>query len=385
MHRGARSRGTSDAVSAHVGQDNPESHTSFSRLSKDASGTRRRGGGALPKPTHGQSALEIFLFAVFGLLILLAGFALYQAYSPRNRVVPDRVAEGVRQDRINILFIGYGGSDHPSGDTLADSLMLVSLKPSTRQVAITSIPRDLWVHIGRYGTHRINFAHEIGEQSGYPGAGPGLLCDTVSEIFGQPVHAFVRIDFKAFETAVDDLGGVEVYCQRGFYDYLFNDGFERGWHHLDGRRALAYARYRYVVGPEGDNFAREMRQQQLLSAVRAKAHDMSAAQAVRLVHAVTAVSSSLETNLTTAEMANLYNGFHDVSASRIRHVSLKPFTTLFMVTRIAEPGEAVQPRTGNYAEFQALERNIFNGTQEVATPDEIQFPQAGSPDQRAMK
>lgn len=365
-------------------RENPVSDKRFTRLTGDATGVARRTAPLPPKATRAQSTLEIFLFALFGVLILLAGFALYQAYSPSSRIVANRVADGLRHDRINILVIGFGGSDHPTGDTLADSLMLVSLKPSTRQVAITSIPRDLWVHIGRYGTHRINFAHEIGEQSGYPGAGPGLVCDTVSTVFGQPVHAFVRVDFKAFESAIDGLGGIDVYCQRAFYDYLFHDGFDRGWHHLDGRRALAYARYRYVIGPEGDNFAREMRQQQVVSALRTKAQDVSAGQALGLLHAATVASGNVQTNLTTSQMLTLYNSFHEVSASSIRHVSLKPLTSLFMVTRISEPGEAVLPRSGNYAEFQALERNIFNGSQEVATPDEIRFPN-GAPRQQALK
>src|SRR5207248_2439725 len=136
--------------------------------------------------------------------------------------------------------------------------------------------------------------------------GPGLLTDTVSQIVNQPIHAYVRVDFAAFEKIVDALGGVDIYCQRPFYDFLFNDGFPKGWLHLNGKRALAYARYRYINGPEGDNFARELRQQQVLNAVRAKLQHASPQYVLRLIAALPSLSSSTTTNLTTGQMIELY-------------------------------------------------------------------------------
>jgi len=326
-----------------------------------------------PKPTRGQYALEIALFATSGLILLFAAIALYTSYSPAHKIVPNTVADGLKHDRVNILLIGIGGENHPTHDKLADSIMLISLKPSTRQAAVISIPRDLWVPISSHGTHRINYAHEIGEQSGYPGEGPGLLCDTVSRVFGQPVNAFVRVDFSAFEKIVDDLGGVDVNCQRGFYDYLFKDGFTRGPHHLDGKRALAYARYRYVIGPEGDNFAREMRQQQVVNAVRAKMQNVTPQQIAGLITALSHLSSATKTNLTTSQMISLYSEFHTIDPNKVRHVSLKPFMTVFEVNRLAEPGEAVEPRTGDFGELQNVARNIFRSEQQISTEDEIRI------------
>jgi len=326
-----------------------------------------------PKPTKSQSAIEWILFAVFGVLFVLAGIALYTMYSPRHRLVPNLVDQGLKADRLNILLFGIGGSGHPTQDQLADSIVLISLKPSTKQAAIVSIPRDLWVRMGSFGTHRINYAHQAGEMSGYPGEGAGLLCDTVSATFHQPIHAFVRIDFAAFEKIIDDVGGVDVFCERSFYDFLFRDGFARGWHHLNGKRALAYARYRYIIGPEGDNFAREMRQQQVISALRDKLQKINPQATLQLIHAASTLSSSTETNLTTSQMIQLYRMFHDIPPSHIRHVSLKPFTELFEVTRLAEPGIAVRTRTGDDRELQTLEGNIFSSEREVGTPDEITF------------
>jgi len=325
------------------------------------------------KPTRAQAVVEIVLFVMFGLLVTLAAIALYTTSSPKHKIVTNTVADGFRRDRINILLFGFGGENHPRKDQLADSIMLVSLKPSTKQAAIVSVPRDLWVRVGPYGTHRINYAHSIGNDSGYPGEGPGLLCDTVSKTFGQPVDAFVRVDFSAFEKLIDRIGGVDVYCQRGFYDFLFHDGFSRGWHHLDGKRALAYARYRYVVGPEGDNFAREMRQQQVVNAVRAKLQRLSPQAAFNILAAAQTLSAATETNLTPSQMVSLYRAFHDIPQSNIRHVSLKPLTEVFEVTRLAEAGEAVRIPSSDFAQVRNVESRIFDSNRQISTSDEIQF------------
>ena len=349
-------------------------YSRYRRFNPDGSGKyEQRPASDEPKPTRGQHVLEYTLFTIFGLLIVLGAVALWYSYSPSRGRVPNHFAEGMQQDRINILCIGVGGDAHPGGGKdLADSILFVSLKPSTRHAAVISIPRDLWVRLGANGAHRINAAHAIGNDSAYPGKGPGLLCDTVSKILNQPIHAFVRIDFAAFEKLIDDLGGIDVFVERGFYDYLFQDGFPRGWTHLDGKRALAYTRYRYVIGPEGDNFARELRQQQVINAMRDRIASRGTQDMIKLIGAARSLSNKTETNLTVPQLVTLYRSFHDVRKDDIRHVSLKPLSEVFEVTRLGDPGEAVRPRTGNYGEYQQLARTIFNSQQEVSTADQIQ-------------
>lgn len=354
------------------------SATRFRKINPDGSGRFSGPVGTVPppqppKPTRTQSTLEYVLFGVFALLVILGGVAVWSMYSPSQRAVPNHIAAGLAADRVNILVIGVGGDSHPGGGKdLADSIMLVSLKPSTRQAAIISIPRDFWVPVGRYGTHRINQAHAIGGQSGYPGGGPGLLIDTVSNMFGQPIHGYVRVDFAAFEKVVDALGGIDVNNPRSFYDYLFHDGFVAGPHHLDGKRALAYARYRYIIGPDGDNFSRELRQQQVIDAVRAKFANRSPQDLLRLVKLATSMSDYTQTNLSTAQMISLYGTFHAIDRKSVRNVSLKPFTEIFDVTRLSDPGQAVRTRTGDFRELRAVAATVFNGTGQISTSDQIQ-------------
>lgn len=360
----------------------PRHHTRYTRWNPDGSGSPARPGAPPPRPTRWQLVIEWIMFGVVGLLIVLVLAAVFVSFLPSHKIVPNRVAEGFKNDRINIVLFGIGGDRHPKHDDLADSIMLVSLKPSTKQAAVVSIPRDLWVHINGYGTHRINYAHQIGDQSGYPGQGPGLLCDTISRVFDQPIHAYIRIDFAAFEKIIDNLGGIDVYCQHGFYDYLFHRGFSQGWQHLDGKRALAYARYRYVIGSEGDNYARELRQQQILSALRDKLQRMGPDETLKLMHAAATLSAGTKTNLTTSQMVSLYRTFRDIKTDQVRHVSLKPFTEPFNVMRLGDPGEAVRTRSGGMEALQKIEASIFSGKEQISTEDQIQFARMPPPPPR---
>ena len=332
------------------------------------------------KPGRMTTAVEVLLFSIFGVMLIAGAMALYSEFSPAYSSVPNTVDQGLHRDRLNVLLIGIGGDHHPGGgEDLADSIMLVSLKPSTRQVALTSIPRDYYIATSRYGAHRVNAAHDIGDNSGYPGRGPGLLSYEVSQITGQPIDGFVRVDFAAFERIIDDLGGIDVYVYRPFHDYLFNDGFDQGWQHLNGKRALAFARYRYVLGSEGTNFARELRQQQIVAAVKKKLQNLSGAQALRLLSDAGSVSRYTTTNLTTTQIARLYHSFHDIPMAKIRHVSLSPVTQVYVLDKLNDNGWAVRPADGTGAGVRNVVQNVFNGTGPIASPGEIQIAEGVSP------
>ena len=90
----------------------------------------------------------------------------------------------------------------------------------------------------------------------------------------------MAIDFAGFHEMIDAVGGVDVKNPRAFR-YTWNvwkfehnkwdDRFAKGTIHLDGEQALAYARARYTSVPlESSDFARSVRQQRVLGALRSK-------------------------------------------------------------------------------------------------------------------
>jgi LCP family protein required for cell wall assembly len=322
--------------------------------------TRRGLASVAPVPERasrqrgGRVAFYVFVVLVLG----TAAAATYTRLRPEQ--VPNTVAAGLKSDRVNIVLIGIGGDSHPGGGKdLADAIMVLSLKPSTRQAAMISIPRDYYTELGDSGKHRINAAHALG--------GPALVMDAAQAVLGQPMHAYVRVDFAAFERIVDEIGGVDIYVHRSFYDFLFKDGFKKGWQHMNGRRALRFARYRYVDSEEGNNYARELRQQQVLAAVRNKLTSLSPQQALRLIAVAQTVSSHTSTNLTPRQMATLYATFRNMRREQIRHVSLAPFTRSIPTNDPADPTPAVGPRSGDNGRIQLMARAVFSGTEPIVT------------------
>lgn len=130
----------------------------------------------------------------------------------------------------------------------SDTIMMWRVDPATSQVAVLSFPRDLWVTIpGSDGKQRINVAYERDA--------PQDLIDTIYANFGVPTDHFLQIDFCAFKTLVDAVGGVEVPFANAVRDA--NTGLnvpEPGCFNFDGDHALAYVRSRKleVLTAEGE-------------------------------------------------------------------------------------------------------------------------------------
>jgi LCP family protein required for cell wall assembly len=177
-------------------------------------------------------------------------------------------------ERVNILLLGIDQREGEEGPWRTDTVLVLTLDPVTMSAGMLSIPRDLWVNIPGYDEqNRINTAHYFGDVYGYPGGGPALARDTVTWNLGVPIHFYVRANFTAFESIIDEIGGIDIRVAETIDDPLYPDeGFgydpfyiEAGEQHLDGKTALKYARTRATFG--GD-FDRGRRQQDVLLAVR---------------------------------------------------------------------------------------------------------------------
>ena len=183
--------------------------------------------------------------------------------------------------RINILFVGLRGGDPLEADCpfCTDTLILLTVDPTTKTAGMLSIPRDMWVNIPGFGYSRINTAWSLGRGSKLPGGGPVLTMRTISHFIGVPVDYYVQVDFDTFIDIIDILGGVDVYNDETLLLDPVSHGkdFPKvkltccGMRHLRGRVALAYARCRYVSqGCEDGDIGRARRQQKVIFAIRDK-------------------------------------------------------------------------------------------------------------------
>lgn len=150
----------------------------------------------------------------------------------------------------NILIIGTDsqvGLDpkdpvvkgRPTGENLADVIMVLRIDPKSGTAMLLSIPRDSRVELPDGSMQRINAAI-AGPQ------GPKTLIQTIKRNFGISIDNYVQINFASFRGLVEVLGGVPVYFTTPVRDRntgLYVD--DPGCRMLDPVQALAYARSRH--------------------------------------------------------------------------------------------------------------------------------------------
>lgn len=278
----------------------------------------------------------------------------------------DGVLKGELSDRINILFLGMGGVEH-EGPYLTDSIILVSIKPSRQQIALLSVPRDLYVPIPKYGWQKINFANALGMVRS--GDGGELASETISNVFGVPVHYWVRSDFKIFREIVDGLGGVEIEVERSFTDYQFPGAnyqyrvvsFEAGKQNMSGERALQFVRSRHGNNGEGSDFARSKRQQKLLQAIANQVLDQNIlASPQKILRFYSILDKNISSNLDIAQAIRLARLASYVPLENVITQIIESGPDGLLDEKILTNGAYVlTPKSGDFKELTDLARNIF--------------------------
>jgi len=244
---------------------------------------------------RGPSLKRILLVGVLLLLIItvIGTILLWQRVSAFNETVSTAPTTSSAlfgplngDERVNVVLFGYGGAEHHGGNYLADSIQIISIDPAADTTTVIPIPRDLWVEgnpaIPNNG--KINEAFAIGYQAGGIEQAATFTTEVLSQVAGLELHHWMAIDFAGFRGMVDAVGGVDVTNPTAFW-FTWNEAdfqagrftrgkFDQGELHLDGQQALDYARARYTsVQAESSDFARSVRQQRVLAALRTKLGD----------------------------------------------------------------------------------------------------------------
>ena len=179
----------------------------------------------------------------------------------------------------------------------SDVNMLVTVNPVTKEVLMTTTPRDYYVTLPNVsGDSRDKLTH-----AGIYGINCSM--DTLSQIYGIRIDYYVRVNFDTLKKVVNALGGVDVYSEYEFTTHYKNGGYEikKGYNHMDGKTALAFARERYNV-PGGDE-QRGRDQQAVLKAILEKA--MSPSILTGYMGLMDSLSGSFETNMSMNQIASV--------------------------------------------------------------------------------
>jgi len=308
-------------------------------------------------------------------------------FNKLRRLVPsaDRQLQGEDADRINILLLGMGGEGH-DGAYLTDTIMLASLKPSTKQVALVSIPRDLSAPINGSGWRKINNINAYAEAK-EKGSGGEATVEALSDLLQIPIHYYVRVDFNGFVEVIDELGGIEVNIENTLDDYTYpikgeEDNpnyyarfehlhFDQGWQKMDGELALKYVRSRHALGIEGSDFARARRQQIVLEAVKEKLLSrQTLLNPVTIGKLINEFNKNVATNLNIWEMLRLWDLFKNVNREQITNEVLSDAPDSFLVASQGSDGAFILiPRSGNFSAIRKMVQTILDSEEPAQSPE----------------
>lgn len=212
----------------------------------------------------------------------------------------------VSKNIINILAVG---SDSRSYDDVgrADSIMIVTIDEKHKKVKLTSIARDTYVDIPRYGKEKINHAYAYG--------GVDLLIETIESNLGIEISEYIQVNFNSFIEIIDVLGGIKLDVHESeleelnkfipeCYEAQVNPSGEieliekPGEQILNGYQALSYARIR----KNDDAFQRDNRQRLMMQELLNKLKGISILDVPKVLESIIPY---VDSSLPNTEIANL--------------------------------------------------------------------------------
>lgn len=322
----------------------------------------------------------------------------------------DKTLKGESDGRINIALLGMRGEHVTGGGLLTDTIMILSIHPSVGEndpakVSLVSIPRDLYVtEPGTSNQMKINAVHALGEAKG-TGQGLKSMEEILGEVTGVPIDYAISISFKGFTDLVNAVDGIDVTLKEPFSEgvqfrepkvcdpYVFNvptvpQQFENKYHtrqdgtkyvaksyplcynkdvecgglfalpagvnHLDGDKALCYARARYT----SNDFERARRQQIVLQALKDKALSVGTlTDFVKINGILNALGDNVRTDMEGWEMKRLFDIYQKTGSSPALTQKVLEDSEeglLYAPQETKETGYILKPRGDNYDRIHAL-------------------------------
>jgi len=194
------------------------------------------------------------------------------------------------------------GSNYSETGANSDSIMLWRVGGGVSRRL--SIPRDTATDIQGLGVAKINAAFSFG--------GAALAIKTIKQFTGLQINHVIIVDLANFPKFIDAIGGITLKTDKvcssisgGAANGGFTLNLSAGTHNLDGEQALILARTRENSCNRAENdLTREMRQQQILNAIKSKL--MSPSTFFRLPWASWAAPQALQTDMGGFTLMSLF-------------------------------------------------------------------------------
>lgn len=211
---------------------------------------------------------------------------------------------GVDKDEARAKGSEYGSSE---GAYRSDSIMLVRIDPQKKKATLVSIPRDLRVDMGEYGTQKINAAYALG--------GPTLAVKTVQKLSGVKISHYAEIDMDGMEEVVDAVGGVTVNLGVAVKDPKYTKlDLPAGKVKLNGKKAALLCRARHAYDSYGaGDFYRAANQRAVIAAVAKK---VLSSDVATMTKTVTAMADMVHTDMSATDVVSLASDMRGMDTSK---------------------------------------------------------------------
>jgi polyisoprenyl-teichoic acid--peptidoglycan teichoic acid transferase len=346
----------------------------------------------------------LIVIAVFIGLVAVAFFS-YRSFLFLKKigvVVKEQVTKKPKET-YTAAILGYGGANHQGG-YLTDTIIIASINYATKKALLISVPRDLWVKLPTKSKEpffaKINTVYQL---QLFPKTFPdvevkrytqnddnGLIKKTLSDITGLEIDSCAAIDFNAFVTLVDTLGGIDVEVKHSFEDHEYpiegkqNDlcgkdedsleelekiatesmllafpcrfetiSFEAGLNHMDGATALKFARSRHA-STDGGDFARAMRQQLIIEAITDKL--LSPLYFPKITTLMEKLETKIQTDASYQDLARILKAAPESSQYQLKKLVLS--VDNFLTSSYSSDGQYILIPKKGIGKWQKIQEKI---------------------------
>lgn len=209
----------------------------------------------------------------------------------------------VTKDPFVVYISGIDTYGSISSTSRSDVNIIATVNPETKQVLLTSTPRDYYVELPVSNGQKDKLTH-----AGIYGIDVSM--ETLENIYGIDIDYYVRVNFTGFEDIIDALGGITVDSDYTFTS-IWGPSFTKGENNLNGEEALAFSRERFAFA-DGDN-QRGKNQMKVIMAIIDKA--ASPAIVTNYTSLLGSVKGSFETNMSSNKISSLVKMQMDDTAS----------------------------------------------------------------------
>ena len=199
----------------------------------------------------------------------------------------------VKEETFNIYISGIDTYGNISSVSRSDVNIIATINPNTKQILLTTIPRDYYVQLDGTTGYKDKLTH-----AGIYGIDKSIK--TLENLLDIDINYYFKVNFSSLEKIVDALDGVDVYSEYTFVGFEGTQ-YVKGYNRVNGQQALQFARTRKTI--DGGDRTRGKNQQALIQAILKKA--CSKDIIVKYPTILNSLSDSFQTNMSTDKLTSL--------------------------------------------------------------------------------